>query len=366
MTPDSAETPPPPPRARLRARLAWVSVGYAVALAVGLALLEFGSRPHWFWSGVLFLPPQLWLTPLLVLLPLCLVWNRPMCALHLALLLGVGFGYMRFRWNQPLPASGPVFTVVTANVDQRDLRALGAFLDRVQPDAVIYQDARRPGLLPTAGRTNFFTARQREFVLASRFPIRRSGVVEPLRYDRQPVAAWFELDWNGRAVVIYNVHMPTPRPFLKTFRGEGYGMEAVRWRRVFSRSERDAATAYWLERQRLAEGLRHALRNETRPMLAAGDFNMPDHGWLYRLFAPEWTDAFAAGGRGWGMTFPGTGGPTQKLLGPWLRLDYVFCGAHWRVLDCEVEPPQAAEHYALAARLELKSENRPAGEATRR
>lgn len=356
MTQPTSETAHqrPPLRSRLRLWLGWASVVHALALVAGLAALEFWSRPHWLWSGLLFLPPQLWLAPLLVLTPLCLMWHRPMCVLHLLLVLAVGFGYMRFRWNRPAEARGPALTVVTANVDQRDLRVLATFLEQVPADVAVYQDARRPGLLPTSGRTNFFTARQREFLLASRFPIRRSGLVEPLRYDRQPVAAWFELDWNGREVVIYNVHMPTPRRFLQRFRGEGYGMEAVRWRALLSRADREASTAYWEERRRLAEGLREVLRRETRPMIVAGDFNMPDHGWLYRMFAPEWTDAFAAAGRGWGLTFPGTGGPTQKLLGPWLRLDYVFCDGHWRALNCEVEPPQRAEHRALMARLELK------------
>ncbi|MDW8308913.1 MAG: endonuclease/exonuclease/phosphatase family protein [Verrucomicrobiales bacterium] len=342
---------------RLRALLGWSSVVYAVLLGVFLAVLELWSRPHWLWSGLLFLPPQLWLAPLLVLTPLCVLWHKPLCALHLAIALGVGFGYMGFRWHRPLPARAPALTVVTANVGQRDPRRLAAFLEQTQPDVVLYQDGRRPGLLPTANRAGFWSARQREFVVASRWPIRSSGLVGALRYDRQPVAAWFELDWNGRAVVLYNVHMPTPRRFLEKFRGEGYGLEAVRWRGLLSRADRDANAAYWQERKRLAEGLREALRRETRPMIVAGDFNMPDHGWLYRMFAREWTDAFAARGRGWGMTFPGRGGPVQQLIGPWLRLDYVLCDAHWRVLDCVVEPPQPAEHRAVMARLEFQGED---------
>jgi len=354
-TSDSAAERPKPSRARRRAVLAWASLLHALGVAALLAALEFWQRPHWFWSGLLFLPPQLWLAPLLVLTPLCLLWHPRICALHLALAIGVGFGYMRFRWNPPAEPRGPTLTVVTANVGQRDARALGPFLEREKADVVVYQDARRPDLVPTARRTDFFSARQREFVISSRFRITRSGLVEPLRYDRQPVAAWFELDWSGRRVVIYNVHMPTPRRFLQKFRGAGYGVEAVRWRGLLSASDRRATTAYWEDRQRLADGLLHVLRRETRPLIVAGDFNMPDHGWLYRRFGGEWTDAFATGGRGRGLTFPGVGGPIQKLLGPWLRLDYVFCDGHWRVLDCRVEPPQPAEHLAVAARLELKT-----------
>ncbi len=355
-TPDRADSSPSRGRRPVRRALAWITILYAALLAGGLAMLDFRSEPHWFWSGLLFLPPQLWLLPLVILLPLALRWHPRLCLVHLLVVAGLSFGYMRFRWHRPPQPRGPVLTLLTANVAQGDPRSLAAFLPRVQPDVIVYQDARRPDLLPTSGRTDWFTARQREFVVASRFPIRRSGLVESLRYNRQPVTAWFELDWNGRELVIYNVHMPTPRRFLARFRGQGYGVDAIRWQRVFSQADRQASSAYWQERHRLASGLCAVLRQETRPMLIAGDFNMPDHGWLYRMMVRDWTDAFAAGGRGWGMTFPGTGGLIQKLLGPWLRLDYVFCDARWRVLDCEIEPPQPAEHRALAARMEWQGD----------
>ncbi len=60
------------------------------------------------------------------------------------------------------------------------------------------------------------------------------------------------------------------------------------------------------ERIRLAHALADVLAAEKQPMIVGGDFNTPDHGYIYHLFAGEMTDAFAHAGRGWGLTFPGS------------------------------------------------------------
>jgi endonuclease/exonuclease/phosphatase (EEP) superfamily protein YafD len=109
----------------------------------------------------------------------------------------------------------------------------------------------------------------------------------------------------------------------------------------------------WLqERLRLARALAKVLAEEKYPMLVGGDFNTPDHGYIYHLFAGEMADAFTHAGRGWGLTFPGSTHNPISFFGPWLRIDYFFTGRGWRVTECRPEPGGKSQHKAVFARFE--------------
>jgi endonuclease/exonuclease/phosphatase (EEP) superfamily protein YafD len=80
---------------------------------------------------------------------------------------------------------------------------------------------------------------------------------------------------------------------------------------------------------------------------------MPDHGGMYRLFASKFVDAFAASGNGWGFTFPGAKeSRIGALLGPWLRLDYLFAGHGWKPVECRTADDALSQHRAVLARFE--------------
>ena len=111
----------------------------------------------------------------------------------------------------------------------------------------------------------------------------------------------------------------------------------------------------WLEaRLVLARQLAAVFEKETLPFLVAGDFNMPDHGLVYHTFAGKLQDAHARTGRGWGQTFPGSReGRIAALVGPWLRLDYIFAGPGWKPLFCRVADDDRSQHRAVLARFGL-------------
>jgi endonuclease/exonuclease/phosphatase (EEP) superfamily protein YafD len=109
---------------------------------------------------------------------------------------------------------------------------------------------------------------------------------------------------------------------------------------------------YVQDRMRLAQELAKVLADEKLPMIVGGDFNTPDHGYIYHLFAGEMSDAFAHAGRGWGLSFPGTTHNPIALFGPWLRIDYLFAGHGWHATECRPEPGQKSQHKAVFARFE--------------
>ena len=105
------------------------------------------------------------------------------------------------------------------------------------------------------------------------------------------------------------------------------------------------------ERVKLARRLEGVFEREKKPFIVAGDFNMPDHGWIHRFFAARLTDAFATAGSGWGATFPGDSEYPFSFRGPWLRIDYIFAGRGFRPVYARVEQERRSEHRAVAARL---------------
>jgi len=324
---------------------------YAAGLLSLLILLEWWGERLWVVSVLLYAPAQIVLLPLLVLGPLCLIFRWRLCLCHLACGLIVVFGYMTFRWSS-VPVPGPdAITAVTFNTGQSSRSQFLAFLEAEKPDLILLQDARGRGAAIAAKFPGMVARELGEFALISRYPVQNAALVSEVKWRDQPVAARFEVTIRDRVVAIYSVHLPTPRQELSRFLGG---------RRVLGdlvgRKHREPGFGNyreWLDQRiQLARDLAKTFADEKYPMIVGGDFNVPDHGCIYHLFADEMTDAFAHSGRGWGLTFPGSTRNPISLFGPWLRLDYFFVGRGWRVTECRPEEGRKSQHKAVLARFE--------------
>jgi endonuclease/exonuclease/phosphatase family metal-dependent hydrolase len=147
--------------------------------------------------------------------------------------------------------------------------------------------------------------------------------------------------WRGRAAAHYNVHLrsfarPAPPP------GTSWAHPA-RWRRLIA-----ALGRAYRRRAHQADRLRRLIEAETRPVIVSGDFNSTPHHWSYRRIAEGLTDAFAAGGRGRGATWPSAF--------PLVRIDHVLAGPAWRVTSARVPSLRLADHRPLLARLRWTTE----------
>jgi endonuclease/exonuclease/phosphatase (EEP) superfamily protein YafD len=329
------------------------TVAYFLGLTALLLLLNWRGERNWFLSILLFIPPVIWLVPLVLLTPIHIMVRPKLCWISVAAVLVVGFVYLDFNWAFPVNGSKAGLKLLTNNTGGREFDTLEKFIEHEKPDVIALQDTYRLGNLAKKYPERF-VARQMEFILVSKTPIRQSGLLTKLRYRGHPIGAWYELQYEGQPIVVYNIHMPTPRPEFLKLRGYGFIMESVHGKGIYSSEVRKEYREYLKQRIELAQGLVEFLQKEKRPFLVAGDFNMPGNGYISSLFRSQFLDAFVEKGRGYGFTFPGATGGVLNIFGSWLRLDYLFADKNWRVVWCRVEPRNSAEHSAVVARFELK------------
>jgi vancomycin resistance protein VanJ len=361
-----------PPPVWLRLTLRWagglVSVSSwlycAMLLAVWLLLSHVGER-NIFTAFLLYLPPSIWFLPALALLPLSLpLAPRAAGGLVVVIIFLLG-GWLDFRPGRSdwaAPPDGEVLVVLTYNRGQQGATSLQPFKNLAQPDVMVMQDAgnRAERYLHSDGYTEFsHAASAGEHTLVSRHPILEAEA----RGER---AARFVIEWRGRRVAIYSVHLFTPRGPLQSLKGGGFlhGLPAIPgsgWE-----AKRRQKQEFWDGQLADAREIMSMVRADALPAVVAGDFNAPSVGLLYRLLAAEWTDAHASAGRGFGMTFPGETRNPLSAGGPWLRIDYIFAGDGWEVAACITEESRPSQHRAVAARLQLRAgwgEGRRGGEA---
>lgn len=104
----------------------------------------------------------------------------------------------------------------------------------------------------------------------------------PILSAKEPVAAWFEVDWKGTRIVVDTVHLPTPRKHLEAMNGIGW-LSVLLGKPGGHGALGDAENeAVWKAQMAMAEDLSTVLLSQRRPFIVAGDFNTPDHGVIYR------------------------------------------------------------------------------------
>jgi endonuclease/exonuclease/phosphatase family metal-dependent hydrolase len=219
-------------------------------------------------------------------------------------------------------------------------------LQEKDPDVIVLQETGNAAAWKRTYPERFITGLG-EFVIVSKFPIKTAALVREAAWLWGPTAARFEISFNGRPLVIYSVHMPTPRRDFAKLSGIGLLKELLgkNRRRSDSRNYSESMAA----RIELAKKLRDVFAAEQQQFVVAGDFNMPDRGYIYHLFAAQLTDAFAKSGRGWGLTFPGDTRNPLTGFGPWMRLDQIFAGKGWQPVYCQAEPRRRSQHRAMVA-----------------
>lgn len=334
----------------LRAVLAVLTAAYVVAFFSMLAGLEWVGERFWPFGIFLYAPPQIFLVPLLALTPLCLLLRWRLCLWHLACTAFLFFVYQPYRLGSKPAAVPGEIAAVTFNQGQSNEAQLLDFVAQVKPDLILLQDVQWSVPQCQAKFPGFDVASRGEFMLVSRFPIEQAAFVMEPRDQGRWIAARFEVRVNGQPLAIYSVHLMTPRQQLSRFLG---GSVVFRHYVATNRGRTDARDyRTWLRaRCEVARQLAGVFAAEKLPYIVGGDFNTPDHGHIYQQFAGMMTDAFAASGRGWGLTFPANARHPIVLFGPWLRLDYFFAGRGWRALECWPESGRKSQHRAVFARL---------------
>jgi len=370
-----------------RIALRWTTVAYVILLVLHCLLMRHVGEKNIFFAFCLYLPPALWLLPLFMLTPLCVMvleWRA-----LLAVVAGVSisvFGFFGFKpslsaqgISPPEKRSGRSLVVLTNNRGQHDNKSMKPFKNLVLPDVMAFQEAGGVSgrYLADPAYAEFKHGRDYgEFSLVSRYPIMS---VEPVMAVIQPpgkpsagaaagveqtmIAARYGIDFEGRGVVLYNVHLPSPRDTLRSYFRGAFLLGLIGIPGTPLGEKRALYQRDWDVRTEMVRQLIARVSQEEDPVILAGDFNMPTFGWNHSLVTTVFQDAHEKGGAGFGFTFPGVTRNPLSLGGPWMRIDYVFAGAeHWEAIASVAELDRASQHRATAAELVLLPPSRvPSG-----
>jgi vancomycin resistance protein VanJ len=320
-----------------------LALGYLVLVcAIGLLARTLGER-LWWTNVLLYLPQMIYLSPAVVTLPAAL-WKRDGRAVLVTGLAMLVVAWLLMGFNIPVPQPAPPPERPRVRVLAYNIRgALSGWhlirkqVDTFRPDVVVFSEAagwNRTRQLQAELKEQFpdwDSVQGGEMYVASRWPILEREAASLGRFSgREKVRARVDAPF-GRFNVV-GVHFYT----------------AMRGRTL--RKERRALASYMnhtaaVREQQALDVLEWTARLE-EPTILAGDLNTPPAGIIYGRLARRFRDAFAAGGWGWGYTYP--------AHHPLLRIDYVFYSPHWQATTCQVGAGPGSDHRPVFAELALK------------
>jgi len=337
----------------LRRGMLALNLAYALILALILALLEWRAESHWFLSFALFIPPQMWLLPIALLAPLTFLFQPRWCLLHLGCIVLVLFVYMDPQLAGSKKPTGPVITILTNNRGQDNKQSPSNYVEAQKPDIIVYQEAGKEAAYAKA-YPNMHVRGLDEFTLISRFPILKAEILPIQGLNYHPLVMRAVLDWEGKDLVIYNIHLSSPRDELQPMAMGGMLSVLFGRKGGYGDTLKTKSDNFWKHQQAMAAEIAKRAKAETAPTIIAGDFNVPNHGMIYGMFRKDFTEAFEEVGGGYGLNFPGFTRNPLTGFGPWLRLDNIFSNGQLRPLECEAEPGRRSQHRSMVATLELK------------
>lgn len=348
----------------LAGRVSWVFLGFISTVCIGI---KFWAESNLLTVFLAYLP--IWVMVLAYLGCALLAvffacWRQALvaCCLGGASVVWLG-GHITHVGGRSPSRDSSSLKVITYNRGQGTSDLLAQFEAGIVSDIGVLQDAGRRlpqiAAMPAfVGHTHHFQSG--EFVLLSRWPVLEGALLE-LEWPEtpgKPYAAGCRcvIDWNGRRIVVYNVHFPTPRDLLYWYGRHGtflYGVLGLVPGTSLARRHGDYLRP-WRSRVHLVEQIVSRVRAEKDPVILLGDLNLPPVGEAYHALCGELQDVHSLVGRGFGHTFPGNMKSFPRLLAPWIRIDYIFVSDEWGVSSCHVAPLQNSQHLPLAATIYLR------------
>lgn len=341
----------------LRRLTFWSVLLYVVGLVGMVLALSWAGERNVTTAFLLFLPPSLWWLPALPLALAALLLHRRAFLLLLLVLLWFGYDFLGWRRHASPAPETAALKVMTYNRGQHMNQSLKPFKEATRPDVILFQEAygRAAGYAADPDYGEFIQTRSLgEHTLLSRYPVLEEKML-PALPGQSPKAVRFVIDWNGRQVAIYSVHLQTPREVLGYQVRGGFlygilGLPGTPWA-----AKRKQMQTFWDGQIADAEIILKAVREDPLPVIVAGDFNSPHVGYVHRLITRDLGDSHDSAGQGFGWSFPGSTHNPLSLGGPWLRIDYVFFSRHWEAVQCITEADRASQHRALTSTLVLRN-----------
>lgn len=352
-----------------RAAMAWTG-----ALLLWWIVWRFASDAWLPATLFAFGPRWVLLLPLAILAPAAVLTSRRAMGLvvvgtliALMPLMGFRVGLPPSSMTAPRAATAPALRVISLNALGGEIvrERLDDIMARYAPDLIAFQECGEKLGATLEARSGWYTVRVGRLCSTSRWPLTFLDTMPRLAFQRLEQYGAGGTGQLVRARVAHpagafdfvNVHLETARKGLEGLMGDGGvfpdGDErsAARER---ARAERGGAIVGEARAElnamvRNSESERAAMwaarHADTRPVIVAGDFNMPVETSIYRDHWRGLTNAFDARGTGFGFT---------RYDGPWLRvrIDHVLAAPRWfDVRGAWVGEDAGSDHLPMVADL---------------
>lgn len=231
------------------------------------------------------------------------------------------------------------FRVVSWNAEggRREANQASMYLAELDPDLIVIAECS-----PELGRTiaamlDMELHRNAAVCIATRHRVIEWAPRSPRDFWRaggSGAIARITLDVDGIEVVVGGVHLETPRDALGEF--EVFPIGPFRKAAIANQDLRDVESATartWIA----------APHEEIRPIVVAGDFNLPVESAIYRRWWGDLDNAFSVAGFGLGWT------KRTEWLG--VRIDHVVAGNGARVRRARLGPAMGSDHRPVIADL---------------
>jgi endonuclease/exonuclease/phosphatase (EEP) superfamily protein YafD len=256
----------------------------------------------------------------------------------------------------PFPTSvaegQPKLRVMTLNVDSgyAGYERIVPEIVKRDPDVVVMQEAfgGQPTLVSLLGAHYPHAAWSTQFVIASRFPILKTFEPSHLsyyNYPRSPRFIHYQLATSLGEIALYSVHPASPRGVLRLNRLRGAFHNLRTGKLLAGNPAYDVGVNTGLRLLQVRTIAERAAREE-RPVVIAGDFNLPELSPAFRQTFGSYRDAFREAGWGLGYTYPSKH--------PWLRLDHILVSPSLRVGAVEVECKGFSDHRCIIADIQKR------------
>lgn len=341
----------------------WTLIVFAAVFCLAI-VIRYQAEKNLLSVFLAYMPAWVVSLPLLLTLGAGMVfacWRSLALSACGATLLVLWLGGYSFGWNTLQGGREDTslrLSVMTYNRGQGSEKMLIDCAEASQPDIAVFQDSghrlSRFAALPVFSKHRY-TAQDGEYAILSRWPLLETQPLQ-LSWPSAKSKIWRAgtrsvIDWNGRRIIVYNIHFPTPRDLLFWYAKRGTFLYGVLGLFPYTswNLRHQQYLSYWESRVSLAAQIADRLRVETEPVIMMGDFNFPPLGRSYDAISGILRDSHVESGGGFNYTFPGNFKSIGRLIAPWLRIDHVFVSSSWKILSCKAYKTGESQHLPVVA-----------------